>query len=60
MKNVDLAIMEVYNSIGIKIFEKLLDDKVNKIPTGKLSKGVYFIRILNNGIIEDLLKLVVN
>ena len=51
--------MEVYNSIGIKVYEKALDDRVNKIPPGKLSKGVYFIRVTNNGNIEDLLKLVV-
>ncbi len=58
-KIVDIAIMEIYNSIGIKVFEKILDDRVNKIPSGRLSKGVYYIRISNNGINEDLLKLVV-
>ena len=59
VKNVDMAIMEIYNSIVIKVYEKLLDDRINKIPAGKLSKGVYFIRVSNKGIIEDLLKLVV-
>ena len=59
VKNVDIAIMEVYNALGIKVYEKLLDDRVNKIPPGKLSKGVYFIRIINNGALEDLLKLIV-
>jgi hypothetical protein len=58
-KNVDIAVMQVYNSLGIKVFEKILDDRINKIPPGKLSKGVYFIRISNKGIIEDLLKLIV-
>lgn len=59
VKNVDMAIMEVYNTLGIKVYEKLLDDRVNKIPAGKLSKGVYFIRIINNGALENLLKLIV-
>ncbi len=59
VKNIDMAIMEIYNSMGIKVFEKLLDDRVNKIPPNKLSKGVYYIRVSNNGNIEDLLKLVV-
>lgn len=59
VKNVDIAIMEIYNSIGIKVFEKTLDDRVNHIPPGKLSKGVYYIKISNNRINEALLKLVV-
>ena len=58
-KNVDISVMEVYNSLGIKVYEKPLDDRVNKIPAGKLTKGVYFIRITNNGDLEDLLKLIV-
>ncbi|HUS00790.1 MAG TPA: T9SS type A sorting domain-containing protein, partial [Chitinophagaceae bacterium] len=58
-KKVDISIMEVHNALGVKVYEKALDDRVNKIPPGKLSKGVYFIRITNNGDLEDLLKLIV-
>ncbi|MDB5198421.1 MAG: C-terminal target protein [Chitinophagaceae bacterium] len=58
-KTVDISIMEVYNALGVKVYEKVLDDRVNKIPPGKLSKGVYFIRVTNKGDVEDLLKLVV-
>jgi hypothetical protein len=59
VKDVDTAIMEVYSAMGIKVFEKQLNDGINKIPAGKLSKGVYFISITNNDVLEDLLKLVV-
>jgi hypothetical protein len=58
-KTVDISIMEVYNALGVKVYQKDLDDRVNKIPPGKLSKGVYFLRITHNGDLEDLLKLVV-
>ena len=59
VKKLDVSIMEVYNTLGVKVYDRLLDDRVNKIPQGKLSKGVYFIRITNKGNLEDLLKLIV-
>jgi hypothetical protein len=46
-QDVDVATMLVYNATGSKVFEKMIDDRVNKIPAGKLSKGFYFIRIIN-------------
>lgn len=57
--NVDIAFMQVFNATGVKVFEKNLDDRINKIPAGKLSKGFYFIRIMNNSKREETLKLVV-
>ena len=51
--------MQVFNSAGIKIFEKDLDDRINKIPAGKLSKGFYFIRITNKGKLVETLRLAV-
>ena len=58
-ENVDVAFMQVFNATGVKVFEKNLDDRINKIPAGKLSKGFYFIRFLNNGNRKQTLKLVV-
>ena len=58
-KEVDKAIMQVFNAAGAKVFEKQLDDRINIIPAGKLSKGFYFIHITNNGSRKQTLKLVV-
>ncbi len=58
-ENVDVALMQVFNATGVKVFEKNLDDRINKIPAGKLSKGFYFIHFLNNGNRKQTLKLVV-
>ena len=57
--NVDVAYMQVFNATGIMVFEKDLDDRINKIPAGRLSKGVYFIRITNGGKLVETLRLVV-
>jgi hypothetical protein len=51
--------MQVHNAVGIKVFEKNLDDLINKIPAAKLSKGIYFINIINRDGSRQTLKLVV-
>lgn len=58
-KNVTDAAMQVFNLQGQRVYEKILDDQVNLIPAGQLSKGVYFIRILQNNKKEFSGKLVV-
>ncbi len=58
-KNVADAKLQVYNLTGQKVYEKILDDRVNTIPAGKLSKGVYFIRIMQNNKKEFTGKLVI-
>ncbi|MEO7265900.1 MAG: S8 family peptidase [Ferruginibacter sp.] len=58
-EHIDIAIMQVFNVMGSKVFEMQLDDRINTIPAGKLSKGVYFIRIINNGKRQETLKLLV-
>ncbi|MCW3110740.1 MAG: C-terminal target protein, partial [Segetibacter sp.] len=58
-QDVDLATMQVYSALGVKVFEKNLDDRINKIPPGKLSKGIYFIRIINTDGSAETLKLIV-
>jgi len=57
--NVDVSYMQVFNVAGVMVFEKDLDDRINKIPAGKLSKGGYFIRITNGGKLVETLRLVV-
>ncbi len=57
--SVDDAVMQVFNATGIKVFEKLLDDRVNTIPPNTLSKGVHFIRVIKNNKPDKSLKLIV-
>lgn len=58
-QNVDIALMQVFNTSGVKIYEKEIDDRINNIAAGILSKGVYFIRIITNGKQAETIKLVV-
>lgn len=39
----------IFNSAGMKVLDKQLNNEVNTIPVGNLSKGIYFIQILKNG-----------
>ncbi len=59
VSEVNYALMQVYNATGVKVFEKTLDDRVNKIPANILSKGVYFLRIMQNNKREFSGKLVI-
>jgi hypothetical protein len=58
-QNVDVAFMQVFDVTGRKVFERELDDRINKIPAGILRRGSYFIRITNKGKLVETLKLVV-
>ncbi len=51
--------MQVFNSMGVKVFEKILNDRINIIPPGTLSKGVYFLRFIRQNKQHQTLKLVV-
>jgi len=55
----DIAQLQLFNSIGMKLFEKTLNDWSNTIPTGKLSKGIYLLRIIKDNQLQKTLKLVV-
>jgi hypothetical protein len=55
----DITLLQVFNSIGQKIYEKQLDQLSNQIPVGLLSKGFYFLRIVKEGKTQTMLKLVV-
>jgi hypothetical protein len=56
----DDILMQVFNSSGMLVYKKPLDDIIVTIPSGRLSKGFYYILISNKGIREALLKLVVH
>ncbi|MBK5271576.1 MAG: T9SS type A sorting domain-containing protein [Bacteroidia bacterium] len=55
----DNTLLLVYNSIGVKVYEKVLNDITNSIPAGKLSKGFYLLRISKENKLQQVLKLVV-
>ena len=52
--------MQVFNSVGVKVYEKAINDITNTIPAGKLSKGFYTLRIIQENKKQVSLKLVVN
>jgi hypothetical protein len=51
--------LQVFNSVGQKIYDKKLDQLANEIPPGKLSKGFYFLRIVKDNKTQTVLRLVV-
>ena len=55
----DVAQMQLFNTVGQKIFEKTFNDFINTIPTNGLSKGIYFLRIVKDGQLQKALKLIV-
>lgn len=54
-----IAQLQVFNSMGVRLFDKTLNDWTNTIPTAKLSKGVYLLRIIKDNQLQKTLKLVV-
>jgi len=55
----DFIEVQVFNMVGEKVFEKNVNDFANAIPTGKLSKGVYVLRIIKGNQLQKTLKLIV-
>jgi hypothetical protein len=55
----DIAQLEVFNTIGQKVLEKTLNDFSNTIPTDRLSKGIYLLRIVKDNQAQATLKLIV-
>jgi hypothetical protein len=55
----DIAQLQVFNTMGQKIFEKTLKDFSNAIPTDRFSKGIYLFRILKDNQTQGTLKLIV-
>jgi hypothetical protein len=52
------ATLQVFDAMGAKVYETILDDQNKSLPAGKFSKGVYFIRIIDNEK-KSLFKLVI-
>jgi subtilase family protein/type IX secretion system substrate protein len=55
----DNAHVEIFNSTGMKIFEQTLYDWSSPISTNKLGKGIYLIRVIQDGGLKQTLKLIV-
>ena len=53
------ATLQVINMQGQKVYEMKLNDVRNQIPAGKLSKGIYLLRIVRNGMKDVALKVFV-
>ena len=54
----DNAQLQVFNSMGVKVYETKITGWTNRIPTGKLNKGLYLLRIIKADR-KNVLKLVV-
>lgn len=55
----DIAQLEIFNTLGQKVFEKILNDFSNTIPTDRLSKGIYLLRVVKDNQPQATLKLIV-
>jgi hypothetical protein len=53
------ATLQIINMQGQKIYEMKLNDISNQIPAGKLSKGIYLLRIIRKDQKDVVLKLFV-
>ena len=47
-KDVNDATLQIFDAMGAKVYETILDDQNKALPAGKFSKGIYFIRIIDN------------
>lgn len=55
----DIAQLQIFNSLGIKLYEQTLNDWSSAIPTARLSKGIYLLRIIRENQLQKTLKLIV-
>jgi hypothetical protein len=55
----DNAHVQIFNSTGMKVFEQTLYDWSSMISTNKLGKGIYLIRVIQDGGLKQTLKLIV-
>jgi len=55
----ETTLVQVFNSVGQKVYESLLNDLANTLPAGKLSKGFYVLRVIKENKLQASLKLVV-
>ena len=57
--NPDIAQLQIFNSVGMKMAEETLNDWSFTISTNRLDKGIYLLRIMKDGQLQKTLKLVV-
>ena len=55
----DITQLEIFNVTGSLLYKNELDNLVNTIPAGKLSKGLYFLRVIKENKTQVVFKLVV-
>ena len=55
----DITQLQVFNSTGMKVLEQTLSDWSNAISTNRLGAGIYLLRVLKGGQLQQTLKLVV-
>ncbi|MES2774156.1 MAG: S8 family serine peptidase [Bacteroidota bacterium] len=58
-KDPDSRTIEIYNMMGVKIFEKKTNDVLTSFAINRLNKGLYFARIVQNNSVKKTLKFVV-
>lgn len=49
IKDVDRAMLQIFDAKGLKVYQKTVDDTVVSIPAGFFGKGLYIVQITNNG-----------
>jgi hypothetical protein len=55
----DVAHLQIFNSTGMKVLEQTLNDVSNTVSTNKLGKGIYLFRVIKDGELQQILKLIV-
>jgi hypothetical protein len=53
------TLLQVFNTAGVKVYERVLDESANLIPSHRLGKGIYILRFLSTDKQEKSLKLVI-
>lgn len=51
--------LQILNSQGQKLFVKQIEDVVTTIPSGKLSKGIYYFRFIKKDVKDHIIKVLV-
>ncbi len=57
-KEFQVSRLEIFNTAGAKIYEKKFSDFLSYIPTERLSKGIYFLRLTGEDNKQETFKLV--
>ncbi|MEO7922137.1 MAG: S8 family peptidase [Chitinophagaceae bacterium] len=58
-RDAQITKIQVYNSIGAKVYETVFTDLLNTIPAGRLSKGFYILRLIGENDTRESVKLII-